>query len=81
MLASAVDRRGFGLYDEGSGTILRLPAGMQPPGEPEIDNPGKGVWNNGGDTIYLRKGQETIDAWDYSEDVVGGEDKTICRNQ
>ena len=50
MLASAVDRRRFGLYDEGSGTILRLPAGMQPPGEPEIVNPGKGVWNNGGDT-------------------------------
>ena len=81
MLASAVDTRGFSLYDEGSGTILRLPAGRQPQGELKVVNPGKGIWNNGGDTIYLRKGQETIDAWDYSDDVVGGEDETICRNQ
>lgn len=65
MLEEPYDTRGYYLYDEGSRTTFRLPAGMQPAGELRVHNTGQGVWNNSGDVVYLMKGGEVIDSWAY----------------
>jgi micrococcal nuclease len=79
-LREPMDTRGYYLHDRGSGTRLSLPVGEHGPGELVILNPGQGIWNNGGDTIYLmhRDGTE-IDSWDYTSQRTD-EGKEICRN-
>lgn len=64
----AVDLRGYYLWDEGSGTAFALPLGVATPGVVVVRNPGQGVWNNGGDTIYLMRAGEVIDQWAYGRD-------------
>ena len=78
LLREPLDTRGYYLHDRGSGTILPLPPGEHGPGELVIRNPGQGIWNNGGDTIYLERAGEVIDAWNYTEarPERGG---TVCR--
>ncbi len=77
-LPAPLDTRGYYLFDEGSRQIFRLPAGVQPAGELRIENPGQGVWNNSGDTIYLMLGGAVVDSWRYTRsDVVQG--RIICR--
>jgi micrococcal nuclease len=66
MLTAPYDTRGYYLFDEGSRSIFRLPAGVQPAGELRISNPGQGVWNNSGDVIYLMKGGAVVDMWEYA---------------
>lgn len=66
MLTEPYDTRGYYLFDEGSRSIFRLPAGVQPAGELRISNPGQGVWNNSGDVIYLMKGGAVVDMWEYA---------------
>lgn len=78
LLREPLDTRGYNLYDEGSKAVFRLPAGVQPAGELKISNPGQGVWNNGGDVIYLRFGTDVVDAWDYSDKLVP-EGEITCR--
>lgn len=80
LLRVPLDTRGYVLYDDGSKTRFRLPAGVQPPGELRVDNPGRGVWNNGGDTIYLMLGDQVVDAWDYTPHVTRVEDAVLCRD-
>lgn len=63
---TATDTRGMYLFDEGSGSRFPLPPGVQEPGELRIGNPGRGVWNNGGDVIYLMRGDSVVDSFDYS---------------
>jgi micrococcal nuclease len=75
-----LDTTGYALWDDGSKTRFPLPSGRQPAGELRVGNPGRGVWNNGGDTIYLMLGNETVDAWDYTPHVVREEDAVICRD-
>lgn len=77
-LSEDYDTRGYYLFDEGSGVRLQLPLGVQPAGELEILNPGQGIWNNSGDTIYLMRGDSVVDAWTY----VGGHarDSILCRD-
>lgn len=65
-LRETLDTRGYYLHDEGSGTLLRLPVGEHGPGRLIITNPGQGIWNNSGDTIYLMFADETVDQWDYT---------------
>ena len=65
MLEEPYDTRGYYLYDEGSASVFRLPAGIQPAGELRIPNPGQGVWNNSGDVVYLMRGGEVVDSWAY----------------
>lgn len=65
MLTEPYDTRGYYLFDEGSRSIFRLPAGVQPAGELRIHNPGQGVWNNSGDVIYLMRGGAVVDMWAY----------------
>ncbi len=83
-LHAPLDLRGYYLHDaDGSKTRLPLPAGEHPPGRLEIVNEGQEVWNNGGDTIYLKYGSggDVIDAWDYRD--VGRESSegdVICRD-
>lgn len=78
-LSEDMDTRGYWLFDEGSGVRLQLPVGVQPAGELQVRNPGQGIWNNSGDTIYLMLGNSLIDAWEYSG---GGlpEDSILCRD-
>lgn len=78
MIAEPFDTTGYYLYDEGSRSVFVLPAGVQEPGELVIHNPGQGVWNNGGDVIYLRLGADTVDAWDYSRQLAD-QGVVICR--
>lgn len=79
-LNERIDTRGYNLWDEGSGTTLPLPPGERGPGILEVHNPGQGIWNNGGDTIYLRRGREPVDAWDYSaRSRTAPEGAKICR--
>lgn len=66
MLTEPYDTRGYYLFDEGSRSIFRLPAGVQSAGELRISNPGQGVWNNSGDVIYLMKGGAVVDMWEYA---------------
>lgn len=65
LLTKPMETRGYYLFDQGSRAIFRLPAGEQPAGEIRIHNPGQGVWNNSGDTVYLMRGGEVIDSWTY----------------
>ncbi len=78
LLREPMDTRGYNLYDSGSKAVFRLPAGVQPAGELRVGNPGQGVWNNGGDVIYLRFGTDVVDAWDYSDNL-RPEGEVICR--
>ncbi len=78
LLREPLDTRGYNLYDEGSKAVFRLPVGVQPAGELTVGNPGQGVWNNGGDVIYLRFGTDIVDAWDYSDKLVP-EGEVTCR--
>ena len=78
MLHERVETTGFYLYDEGSGSVFVLPPGMHGPGEIRVRNPGQGVWNNGGDVIYLKHGAVTVDAWDYGTQLAP-EGRVICR--
>lgn len=80
LLAEPLDTRGYYLYDEGSKAVFRLPSGVQPAGELRIHNPGQGVWNNGGDVIHLRRGDETVDRWAY-QGGVAVEGRVICRDR
>jgi hypothetical protein len=75
-----LDTSGYDLWDAGSKTRFPLPRGLQQPGELRIGNPGRGVWNNGGDTVYLKFGNETVDAWDYTPNLLQREDTVICRD-
>lgn len=77
---TAHDTRGYLLYDKGSGTRLRLPPGEHGPGPIVIKNPHQGIWNNSGDTIYLMRGEEVVDSWDYT-DRRAGEGIEICRHE
>lgn len=77
-LTEPLDTRGYYLRDEGSGSVFRMPSGVQPPGELRVGNPGQGVWNNGGDVIYLMLGAEVVDSWAYrSSEAVEGQ--VACR--
>lgn len=80
LLRETMDTRGYHLYDAGSGQSFHLPAGEQPAGALRVPNPGQGVWNNGGDTIYLMHGARTVDAWDYS-DRLAPEGEVVCRDR
>ena len=78
LLQEPFDTSGFYLYDEGSKSVFMLPTGVQQPGELRIHNPGQGVWNNGGDVIYLMRDAEVVDSWEY----VGGSGRqgaVVCR--
>lgn len=78
MLTAELDTSGYYLYDQGSTSVFPLPPGLQPAGEIRVHNPGQGVWNNGGDVIYLMLGAATVDAWDYSSQLAP-EGRVICR--
>ena len=80
LLRVPLDTRGYYLFDEGSKARFRLPAGVQPAGELRVENPGRGVWNNAGDTIYLMLGDQVVDAWDYTAHVTRVEDVVLCRD-
>jgi hypothetical protein len=57
---------------------LRIVVGERGPGELTIGNPGQGVWNNSGDTVYLMLGETVVDSWDYT-DARPGRAGTVCR--
>jgi endonuclease YncB( thermonuclease family) len=79
LLVEAIfDTTGLYLYDQGSKSVFLLPAGVQEPGEIRVHNPGQGVWNNGGDVIYLMHGAEVVDAWDYSGRSAA-QGRVVCR--
>jgi len=78
MLRARVDTTGFYLYDEGSASVFLLPAGVHEPGEIRVHNTGQGVWNNGGDVVYLKHGAVVIDVWDYGGQLARQGD-VICR--
>ncbi len=78
LIREALDTRGYYVWDEGSRTGFALPAGEQPAGTLRIGNPDQGIWNNGGDTIYLMRGDVVVDAWDY-RDARGPEGAVVCR--
>lgn len=71
LLRVRLDTRGYYVWDEGSRTAFWLPVGEQGPGELVIENPGQGVWNNGGDTVFLMPGKAIVDAWDYTDSRPG----------
>ena len=73
-----IDTRGHFLHDEGSGARFPLPAGPQQPGTIRIENHGAAAWNNGGDTIYLKRGGEVVDQWTYPDVAEDGE--VVCRD-
>lgn len=79
LVREPIDTRGYYLRDEGSGATFRLPAGVQEPGEITVHNPGQGVWNNGGDTIFLELGGALVDTWDYG-DQLAQEGVVVCRD-
>ncbi len=78
-LATEMDTRGYYLFDEGSGVRLQLPVGVQPAGDLRIYNPGQGIWNNSGDTVYLMLGGSVVDSWEYEGRGLP-EDTVICRD-
>ncbi len=80
LIREPIDTRGHYLYDEGSKSVFRLPPGVQEPGELRVGNPGQGVWNNGGDVIYLKRGDAILDQWDYG-DRLAPEGVVICRDE
>lgn len=73
-----IDTRGHYLHDEGSGARFPLPNGPQRPGTIRIENRGAAAWNNGGDTIYLKRGAEVVDEWTYPDVAEDGE--VVCRD-
>ena len=78
-LAEAMDTRGHYLYDVGSAVRLPLPLGVQPAGELQVLNPGQGIWNNSGDTIYLMLGDTVVDSWTY-EGGFHDRNTIVCRD-
>lgn len=78
-LEGPTDTTGYYLWDEGSMSTFRLPSGVQPVGELRVTNPGQGVWNNSGDTIYLMRGGEVVDSWTYGRESAV-EDRVACRD-
>jgi len=78
-LQGPTDTTGYYLWDEGSMSTFRLPSGVQPVGELRVTNPGQGVWNNSGDTIYLMRGGEVVDSWTYGRESAV-EDRVACRD-
>ncbi len=75
-----VETRGMALLDRGSGERFPLPVGSYDAGDTiVVRNPGQGVWNNGGDTVYLVYGSsdEVLDAWTY--EPVATQDVVVCR--
>ena len=78
LIEEPFDTSGLYLYDEGSKSVFPLPAGMQEPGEIRVRNPGQGVWNNGGDVIYLMRGVDIVDSWDYSAQLAP-QGRVVCR--
>ena len=78
-LEGPTDTTGYYLWDEGSMSTFRLPSGVQPVGELRVTNPGQGVWNNSGDTIYLMRGGEVVDSWTYGR-ASAVEDRVACRD-
>ena len=75
-----VDTRGLALWDAGSGTRFPLPVNVYAEGDViHVGNEGIGVWNNGGDTVYLVYGNASlvVDTWEYAP--VRGEDRVVCR--
>jgi len=79
MLAEPTDTTGYYLWDEGSRTTFRLPSGLQPAGELRVTNPGQGVWNNSGDTVFLMRGGEVVDQWTYGPELAVT-DRVACRD-
>ena len=77
-LDEALDMTGYYLWDEGSRSTFRLPSGVQPGGEIRLVNPGQGVWNNSGDTIYLMHGGDIVDQWSYGRELAV-EGRVACR--
>lgn len=77
-LRQPLDTRGYRVFDAGSGQSFHLPPGLQPMGELRVPNPGQGVWNNDGDTIYLMLGERMVDRWDYS-DQLAPPGSIVCR--
>ena len=78
LIAETFDTTGLYLYDEGSKSVFPLPNGVQEPGEIRVHNPGQGVWNNSGDVIYLMRGVEVVDSWDYSGQLAP-QGRLVCR--
>jgi hypothetical protein len=79
----ALDRRHIDDGYDGSGERLPLTAAFSGtvfgPGVLTVKKPGQGIWNNGGDTIYLKTGsQVVVDAWDYRSQRAD-EGVEICR--
>lgn len=79
-LPEPMDTTGYYLWDEGSGKTFYLPSGVQRAGELVVPNPGDAVWNNDGDTIYLMRGGQVVDAWTYSEEQGRRQDQVFCRD-
>jgi len=77
-ITEPIDTRGLYLYDAGSKERFPLEPGVHGPGTIRIVNPGKGIWNNGGDTVYLMLGPtEIVDELSYRD--TGVEDQPVCR--
>lgn len=77
-ITEPIDTRGLYLYDAGSKERFPLEPGVHEPGTIRIVNPGKGIWNNGGDTVYLMLGpSEIVDEFTYRP--IGVEDRPVCR--
>lgn len=77
-ITEPVDTRGMYLYDAGSKERFPLEPGVRQPGTIRIVNPGKGIWNNSGDTVYLMRGpSEIVDEFTY--EPIGVEDRPVCR--
>ena len=77
-ITEPIDTRGLYLYDAGSKERFPLEPGVHGPGTLRIVNPGKGIWNNGGDTVYLMLGpSDIVDAFTYRD--TGVEDRPVCR--
>ncbi len=77
-ITEPIDTRGLYLFDAGSKERFPLEPGVHQPGTIRIVNPGKGIWNNGGDTVYLMLGpSEIVDEFTYRP--VGAEDRPVCR--
>lgn len=83
-LSAPLDLRGYFLHDaDGSRERFPLPTGVHPAGWLEIRNAGQQVWNNGGDTVYLKYGRDDtiIDAWDYRDAARSArEGDVVCRD-
>ena len=75
-----LDTRGYYLHDTGSNVRVQLPHGVQQPGELAVTYMGQqGIWNNGGDTIYLYVSNTLVDSWEYDGSGIG-ENVILCRD-